>query len=237
MPSTAQRWLAGIALGELHAEVVAVSNSVAECWRPFGRVSVIYNGVPEPFFPEPSRGEGPPRIGCIGRISPEKGHLAFLRAALSILEAIPDARFFVYGAALFGDTAAGQYEKEVRAAAKDMPVEFRGWVDDVDEAFANLDLLLVPSVWQEPNALVILEAFAAGVPAIAFRTGGIPEFLDQVCDTSEEMAQLAVGILRDPVRYNALAKSGRESWRKNFHPARYRREITEAMLRAKGRIA
>ena len=100
------------------------------------------------------------------------------------------------------------------------------------EAFANLDLLLVPSVWQEPNPLVILEAFAAGVPVIAFRAGGIPEILDQVCDTTEEMAEMAVEILRDRGRYEALAREGREAWRERYHPARYRREITEALLRA-----
>jgi glycosyltransferase involved in cell wall biosynthesis len=230
IPSAAQRWVSGIALRELHAKVAAVSNSVAECWRPFVPVSIVYNGVAEPFCPAPPRLEGPPRIGCIGRISPEKGQREFLLAASRILEAIPDARFFVYGAPLFGDSAAERYEKEIRAAAKGLPVEFPGWVDNVYEAFANLDLLLVPSVWQEPNALVILEAFAAGVPVIAFRTGGIPEFLDQVCDTTEEMAQLSAAILRDRARYAALAQAGREAWLKNFHPARYRRQIAEAML-------
>jgi len=232
LPSVAQRWLSGIVLREMNAEVVAVSNSVAECWRRFARVSVVYNGVTGPFCAPRPRPEGPPRVGCIGRISPEKGQREFLRVAARILETIPDARFLVYGAALFGDTTAEQYEKEIRAAAESMPVEFPGWVHDVYEAFANLDLLLVPSVWQEPNALVILEAFAAGVPVIAFRTGGIPEFLDQVCDTTEEMAQLAVDVLRDPAYHGRLARAGSEAWQRNFHPSRYRQQIAEAMLAA-----
>jgi glycosyltransferase involved in cell wall biosynthesis len=230
VPSPMQRWLVGIALREVNAQVVAVSSSVAEFWRPFARVTVIHNAVPEASVPPQPRLEGPPRIGCIGRISPEKGQREFLRAAARILEAIPGARFFVYGAALFGDAAAGRYEKEIRAAAEGLPVEFPGWVDDVYGAFAHLDLLLVPSVWQEPNALVILEAFAAGVPAIAFRTGGIPEFLDQLCDTPEEMARMAIDVLSNRERYWALVQVGRRSWKQNFHPDRYRRQITNAML-------
>lgn len=228
-PPAAQRWLAGAALGALDARVVAVSRMVAEAWQRFAHVSVIANGVAGPPWPVAPRLQGAPRIGCIGRISPEKGQREFLVAARAILRAIPAARFFVYGAPLFGDAAALHYEQEVRAEAQGMPVEFRGWVDDVQEAFANLDLLLVPSVWMEPSPLVILEAFAAGVPAVAFRAGGIPELLDQVCDTPEEMARLAVEILSEPGRHSALAAAGRQAWQERYHPDRYHREIAGAI--------
>lgn len=231
-PPAAQRWLAGAALGAVGARVVAVSRMIAEAWRPFARVQVIHNGVEGPRNSAPRRREGPPRIGCIGRISREKGQREFLAAAAAILRAIPAARFFVYGAPLFGDAAALRYEQEVRAAAQGMPVEFCGWVDDVQEAFANLDLLLVPSVWREPSPLVILEAFAAGVPAIAFRAGSIPEFLDQVCDTPAEMARMAVEILSDPAHRRALAAAGREVWRERYHPDRYRGSIASAIREA-----
>lgn len=229
MPSAAQRWLAGVALRELNAKVIAVSNSVAESWSRFTRAGVIYNAVRGPAVPRTRSAGSPPRIGCIGRISPEKGQREFLESACDILRSIPEARFFIYGAALFGDPAAMAYENEVRRAAEGMPVEFAGWADDVYTAFANLDLLLVPSVWQEPNALVILEAFAAGVPVIAFRTGGIPEVLDELCDTPAEMARMAVAVLTDRARYDALAGAGLERWRRDFQPARYRREIAEAI--------
>ncbi|HEV2447638.1 MAG TPA: glycosyltransferase, partial [Candidatus Sulfopaludibacter sp.] len=99
MPSFAQRRLAGVALRKLNASVAAVSESVAECWRPFAAVSVIRNCASEPGGPAAPRLAGPPRIGTVGRISPVKGQREFLRAASMILKAIPEARFFVYGAA------------------------------------------------------------------------------------------------------------------------------------------
>ena len=224
-----QQRLAGAAVRRLHASVVAVSESVAACWRPFAAVAIVHNAVKGPVCRRAHRPEGPPRVGCIGRLSPEKGQREFLQVARRILERIPDARFFIYGAPLFGDRAAARYAQQVRAAAKDLPVEIPGWVDDVYDVFANLDLLLVPSVWEEPNALVILEAFAAGVPVIAFRTGGIPEFLDQLADTPAQMALMAIDILTDPARHAALAQAGIEAWRTKFHPRRYNREITEAI--------
>ncbi|MBU1125809.1 MAG: glycosyltransferase family 4 protein [Candidatus Omnitrophica bacterium] len=47
----------------------------------------------------------------------------------------------------------------------------------ISEAFADTDLLVVPSTWQENAPLVIQEAFAYKIPVIASRIGGIPEFV------------------------------------------------------------
>jgi glycosyltransferase involved in cell wall biosynthesis len=38
--------------------------------------------------------------------------------------------------------------------------------------------LLVPSLWYEPSGRVVLEAYAAGVPVVASRIGGLPEIVD-----------------------------------------------------------
>lgn len=58
-------------------------------------------------------------------------------------------------------------------------IEFAGWQDETGRAylFTEADALVVPSLWPEPFGLVGLEAAAAGVPAVGFATGGIPEWL------------------------------------------------------------
>ena len=56
---------------------------------------------------------------------------------------------------------------------------FPGWLD-ADQRLAALSgaaLLAVPSVWPEPFGLVGLEAASMGVPAVAFDTGGIRQWL------------------------------------------------------------
>lgn len=45
-------------------------------------------------------------------------------------------------------------------------------------ALSSLDVLVVPSVWPENSPLVIREAFAAGIPVVASRIGGIPEIVE-----------------------------------------------------------
>ena len=80
----AARLLAGVPLRLLNARVVAVCRDVAQTWSSFAgpeRVEVVYNGVPGPRQPIARNGAGAPRIGCIGRIAPEKGQREFLAAA------------------------------------------------------------------------------------------------------------------------------------------------------------
>lgn len=48
---------------------------------------------------------------------------------------------------------------------------------EIASVFQNIDMLIVPSLWQENSPLVIQEAFLAETPVIASRLGGIPEIV------------------------------------------------------------
>jgi glycosyltransferase involved in cell wall biosynthesis len=214
----------------MHARVIACCRFVSDPWRPFVRpenLSVIYNGVPGPASLLPPR-EGPPRAGCIGRIAPEKGQREFLAAASIVCRALPDCRFLVYGAPLFSEP---RYSEEVRAAAAGLPVEFAGWVPDVYAALAGLDLVLAPSAAHEATPRVVLEAFAAGVPVVAFRSGGIPEVLDHghggwLADSVEEMARLSVDFLTAaPEVRAAVGQAARDNWRRRFTLDRFQEAV------------
>lgn len=223
------RALTGAAVRRLGARVIATCEFVAAQWREFGEVRVIYNGVAGPASAL-WRGTGL-RVGCIGRISPEKGQLEFIRAARSIREALPDAQFVIHGAALFGSAAAARYESRVHEQAAGLPVEFAGWTPDVYRALAEIDLLLVPSAPNEATTRVILEAYAAGVPVIAFRSGGIPEVVEHrvsgfLVDSTEEMARVAVAVLGNE-SLAPLSSAGRRRWEERFTQERYQREVLD----------
>jgi glycosyltransferase involved in cell wall biosynthesis len=76
----------------------------------------------------------------------------------------------------------GPEREPLRRAAESLPgvnAVFPGWVDVQARAelLSRGTLLAVPSIWPEPFGLVGLEAAALGVPAVAFDTGGISEWL------------------------------------------------------------
>lgn len=239
LPRGAARAISSWALRRLHAEVIACCDFVAEPWRPLP-VSIVLNGVAGPKRPTPRPPDpGAMKIGCIGRISPEKGQLEFVSAARMIHRALPQTRFVIHGAPLFSRDAAN-YAARVKAAAQGLPVEFAGWAADVYQALADLDLLLVPSAATDASPLVVLEGLAAGVPMVAFRSGGIPELIADgetglLADSVQQMADCGIALLGDPARRRAIGTAARQAWRTHFTLARWQQEMIEAIERAAGR--
>jgi len=227
--------VAGICLRAAKANVIACCAFAAGPIRPYvnpGRLSIVYNGVAG-FREKCGTSPAPPRrIGVIGRIEREKGQLEFIRAARLVLNRFPDAQFSVIGSPLFSGSS---YLEEVVDSARDLPVAFTGWRDDMQAVFSNLDLLVVPSTQVDSTPRVILEAFAAGVPVVAFPSGGIPEILDDgktgfltPAATPDALAVKITSILAMPrEQLNGIIDRARQAWQDNFTVERYRRQITE----------
>ena len=138
------------------------------------RVKVVYNGVRSASGPGRNLPEKLCRIGVVGRVEVEKGQLEFVRAARLLADSHPECRFSVIGRPLF---TGAEYSLSVIAASKGLPVDFIDWQEDITKVYAHLDLLVVPSSYVECTTRVVLEAYSAGVPVVAFPSGGIPEIL------------------------------------------------------------
>lgn len=234
------RGLAAFCLGRLDPWLLASCRFVAEPWSGHvrdERIAVAYNGVAGPPRGFRRIEAAHPRVGCIGRIAPEKGQLEFLAMARAICREIPDCRFSIFGAALFGEPGAIRYEQQVRRAAEALPVELHGWASDVYGALAEIDLLLVPSAAHEATTRVILEAFAAGVPVIAYRAGGIPEVIHdgidgRLVDSPAEMVQVSIDLLSSAADRHRFAQAGRNKWHARFTVQRYTSTILDFLSTA-----
>jgi len=228
------------AIRSARAMVIANSRYVASQYRgavDANKVHVVYNGVAEIPFAERRMGLGVAgghwRIGLIGRIAAMKGQTDFLRAAAWISRELPDAKFVICGAPMFTPRS---YVEEVGRLAQGLPVEFAGWREDVGAMLADLDLVVAPSSAAEATTRVILEAFSAGVPVVAYAAGGIPEivrdgdngFLVPECEPGA-LARKIVEVIR--MDLSEVARRARCDWERRFTIARYQREMTELMER------
>jgi glycosyltransferase involved in cell wall biosynthesis len=239
-------WLAGLALQSASARVIACCRFAAQPIASRVSASLLHivdNGVEDLAFPtRPSSPRNAPRIGMLGRVSPEKGQIEFLSAARLLTDALPQARFLIAGEALFGDPAAVAYRRRLEQMAAGLPVEFVGWREDAAAFLAGLDLLVVPSL-REPGApRVILEAFSAGVPVVAFPSGGIPEIVDDGNTgflvspaTPSALAARILDLVRQPHLLDSAARAARATWSERFNLRLYREQIAAIMAEAASR--
>lgn len=240
-----QAALAGRSLQLAGARMIACCRSVARPLWPYidpGRLRVISNGASEPSGTKPAHTSGP-SIGVIGRISPEKGQVEFLRAARLLARQHPGCKFVICGAPLFSNREAERYFACVREMATGLAVDFPGWQEDVSAVLAGLDVLVVPSL-REGVPRIILEAYAAHVPVVAFASGGIPEILIHretgflvEPPTPEALAAQLEHLLDSPEQLREVADRAYAAWKENFTVGRYQHEVLAVIEMAFGETA
>ena len=173
---------------EMVSAVVCVSAFIRRCMlqgvedHPHaGKVRVVLNGVDTAALVpgEPKRRE----IIFVGRLSPQKGGLLFAQAALQLKERLRDWRFVLVGARSFGKPTLGSdYEQQVVEAMRQLGAqgEITGYLPRV-QAMARLQqaaIAVIPSQWDDPCPLSVIEAMASGCAVAASPRGGIPELVD-----------------------------------------------------------
>lgn len=211
--------------------VVGCSRSVLE---PLERKRhVISNGVGDAGYRERSFDRAW-KIGIIGRIAPEKGQMELVNAVELLKDEFPQARFVICGAPLFG--SHDEYFDAVRLRARELPVQFIEWQLDVQHVLNELNLLVMPSQ-HEGMGRIVLEAFSAGVPVVAFPAGGIPEavidgvtgFLTRQFTAQALAARLRDVMTADPETIREIAYNARQAWSRSFTVDAYRTSITNLL--------
>lgn len=156
------------------SKFVAVSDAVAlatasELHLPLSRLTVVHNGVPEASSPPPPirRASNDRRVlGCVGRLSKEKGYDVALRA----LAQLPDCELVFLG----DGKELGKLRRMAASLGVHERVHFEGWVAPPWTERWRFDALLVPSRY-EGFGLVAVEAMVAGIPVVASDVAGLSE--------------------------------------------------------------
>jgi len=162
----------------------------------------------------------------LGRLSPEKGTADLVET----WREVPGPLLVV---------GEGPEQDRLKATAPPS-VEFRGAVppSEVAGLLARARALVFPSICYEGGPRTIVEAFAAGVPVLASRIGGIPEFVDDGVSgfllspgAHEEWASAARRLL-DDTEAERLGKGAWDAWRERFSPKRALDQLEDCYLQA-----
>ncbi len=161
------------------ARVVAISTAVSDALRawetrvkPVRILDAASLQTPDPLRVAALRAAhpGPLRIGQVGALVDHHKGQRVLFEALRLTPALAQCPVLLIG--------AGEDEAALRREAHDLPqVVFTGFVDNVADHLAALDLFVFPSR-EEGLGSVLIDAMAQGLPIVASRVGGIPELIE-----------------------------------------------------------
>jgi lipopolysaccharide heptosyltransferase II len=163
-------------------------------------------------------------VGVIGRITPIKGQLYFLKALAGVLRASPSVKAWIVGGISPGkDNYMEELEVWARRLGLSETVSFLGNRRDIPEILSKLDCLVMPSIAEESFGRVIVEAQAIGVPVVATKVGGIVEIIEDGKDgllvyprDHEGLAEAILKILKDPKVAKELVANARKKVEEKF---------------------
>jgi glycosyltransferase involved in cell wall biosynthesis len=175
-----------------------------------------------------------PRLVCVGRLIPIKGHLVLLRALAQARAAVPGLTLDIAGRG----PLAPALEAYVRELGIEQAVRFLGFVSPVSHAFEDAAIAVVPSLG-EGFGMVALEAMERARPVIASAVGGLPEIVADgetglvvPAGDAGALAEAIVALARDLPRAEAMGAAGRERALREFTPERCVERTEELYARA-----
>ena len=177
-------------------------------------------------------------IAYIGRLTKEKGILQLVQA-FKRLKDIHDLKLMIIGASAYRKdkrptSFIKQLEEEI-TPIKDRVI-FTGFIDycNIPSYLKIADIAVVPSMWEEPFGLTVVEAMAAGLPLITTRSGGIPEICEGVAtivnrdNIVENLANAILDLYHTPKKRTEMSKASLER-SKMFDKDTYSRIFFEAI--------
>ncbi len=167
-------------------------------------------------------------------VLPDKG-LDLLLTAL--------ARLAVPFRAVIAGSGPGEelLREQARAAGLLDRVHFTGWLDSpaMETLYSRADVVVCPSVWNEPFGLVGIEAYAHGRPVVAFAVGGIPEWLEDEATgllvarkDTRALAHAMERLITDLELARRMGERGREKHQREFGQALHMQSLEAILARA-----
>lgn len=183
---------------------------------------------------EVSRSPAEPRFALfVGRLAPEKGVRTLLAAWRQ-----------VRGDTLLRIVGDGPLRREVEALADGTScVRWEGFKPrrEVLEASRSARFLLFPSEWYETFGLVVVEAFACGIPVIASRMGAMEELIEDgrtglhfAPGDPIDLATKVEWALNHPSEVEAMGRAARAEYEAKYTAERNYQLLTEIYGRATG---
>lgn len=203
---------------------------------------VVHNGIAvSKFAPKsvPKPPATPVRLLYVGRVAEKKGVHTFVRALIEL-----NKSGYSFEASVVGEYESESYIKRLKKMLSQQDlldkVRFVHGVsrEQIVEQYHAHDILVFPSIWEEPFGLVLVEAMAAGLPIVSTRRGGTKEFLRHGHNAlvfepldSGTLTQHIITLIDSEELYTRLQKQALEFVEENFSLDKKILEIEDYLYR------
>lgn len=191
--------------------------------RPVSKAEVIHWGIDVNRFRSSNTSNNPRRLLYVGQLTPLKGIETAIQALKRIVEqeCYRSTTLTIVGGPDYGD----RVHRLVSSLGLEENVRFTGLVprDQLPSIYQEHDILLFPSVWEEPFSLTLLEALSSGLAIVGTNTGGSAEILineeNALTFPKEDIDACAgqvIRLFRDPELMKDLQHNGRRTVQEKF---------------------
>lgn len=165
-----------------------------------------------------------------GRISYEKGIQQLLKAWQKLK--LSNAILLIVGNSFFKSDVQTEFEKQMMRITQGMDnIRFTGFIDYklMPMIYHLADLVVLPSIWDDPAPLTVVETLTVGRPLITTNAGGIPEYADSnttiLKRNSYLVDNLASAIQQKLQSKNMINKKDKSNW----SPDKYYQQMMEIL--------
>lgn len=181
-------------------------------------------------------------ITTVGILREVKGHRYLIEAAEQVIKKFPDTHFLVVGDTSADPDFTNRLKEMINASGLLGNISLTGKRSDIAEILAVSDIFVLPSLW-EGLSIALLEAMAAGLPAIASDVGSNPEVLTDGINgfivpprDHRLLARRIEELLGEPGKAGDMGMRGRETVRESFGIDRAVRAYEELYLKHLGAL-
>lgn len=185
---------------------------------------------------------GQRRLLYVGQLAEQKGVRIVVQAFGILAPRFPDLALVIVGGSRYQRDFQREIEGLILEGDISARVELPGYVGDPLPYYRDADVHVAPSLWDEGSPGVVLEAKREGLPSVVFRSGGLPEMINNgedgvICEekTPEALAAGIAWLLEDRERCAAAGRAAREDYHRRFGPERFARQWAAVFADGMGR--